>query len=316
MTRMREEAGLTLVELLIAAILSLIVLGTTLTVFEAMARQRAQVEAQTEVETTARQGVDRLARQLRNLASPSDVVTTISSTQPKSVDRNLPGDLIFKDIGDTRPAGSLNSANVRRVRYCLQSSGAAPGGFTASPTRQVLWLQTQSWTAAAPLMPATTGCPGTDWATQRIVADHIVNSASEPLFVYSGDPGVITATTDADREQISRVTARLKLDADVNRSPAATELTTAVILRNQNRAPVASFVYSLQNRLTCEIQLNGSASEDPESKPLRYTWFIDDTEYEGVVVQKTVSTGSHRYRLRVKDPAGLEGTSPELSYTC
>ena len=181
-------------------------------------------------------------------------------------------------------------------------------------------MQTQSWTSvAAPAMPATTACPGTGWATQRIVADHIVNSSSEPVFVYSGDTGVVTGTTDADRERISRVTTRLRLDADVNRSPAATEIVTAVILRNQNRAPVAKFVYTLLNPVTCAIQLNGSSSEDPESKPLEYTWYIDGETAEnenGVIVQRADLHGTHTYRLVVKDRAGLEGTSSEVSYTC
>ena len=319
MTRMRDDTGLTLIELLIAATISLIVLGATLTVFEAMARQRAQIEAQAEVETEARNGIDRLARQLRNLASPGDVVTNIfASTQPKSVDLNLPGELVFKDVSEARPAGSSNSANVRRVRYCLQSSGAVPGtSFTASPARQVLWMQTQDWTsAAAPAMPAAGACPGPGWQTQRIVADHVVNGTAEPVFVYSGDTGVITGTTDADREQVSRVTARIRVDADVTSGPAATEITTGVILRNQNRAPIARFVYTLLNSVTCSIQLNGSSSEDPESKPLEYAWTIDGVaQAPGVVLQTTVARGTHTYSLTVNDRAGLPGTHTE-SHTC
>jgi type II secretory pathway pseudopilin PulG len=318
MTRLRDDAGVTLIELLIAATITLIVLGATLTAFEALARQRTAVEAQAEVETQARQGIDRLARQLRNLASPGDVVTNIASTQPKSVDRNLPGDLVFKEVGETRPAGSSNSANVRRLRYCLQSSGSVPGAsFTASPARQVLWLQTQDWTSlAAPEMPAAGACPGAGWQTQRIVADRIVNGAAEPLFVYSGDRNVITGTTDADREQIARVQARMRVDADATRGPAAAEITTGVILRNQNRAPVARFVYTLLNDVTCSVQLNGSSSEDPESKPLEYGWTIDGAaQPAGVVVQTTVTHGTHTYSLTVKDRAGLAGTYTER-HTC
>lgn len=321
MTAWRDEKGLTLIELLVASLVSFLILAATLTVFESLIREREQVEAQTEFETLARQGADRLARQLRNLASPADIVTNIAaSTQPKSVDRDLPSDLVFKDVGDTRPAGSLNSANVRRLRYCLQSSGAVPGtGFSASPSRQVLWMQVQTWTtAAAPAAPADFACPGNAWTMQRIVADHLVNSAAAPLFVYSGDAGLVTGTSDADREQIARVQTTLRVDADPTRPPAATQLTTGVVLRNQNRAPLASFNYTLLNPVTCAIQLNGSTSQDPESKPLEYRWYIDGVQQTetGVVIQKSVSHGSHTFSLAVYDPAGLVGLSSEESHGC
>jgi Tfp pilus assembly protein PilV len=326
--RLRDESGLTLIEVLVASVVSLVILGATLTAFTALVRQSQHVERQTEVETTARQGVDRLARQLRNLASPADIITNVTaSTQPKSVDRNEPYDLIFKDIDDVRPAGSANSANVRRVRYCLQTSGAVPGaGFSASTSRGVLWLQTQTWiTALPPAVPAATECPGTGWTTQRIVADHLTNASASrmrPVFRYSGDAGLVTATDDAARETISRVESTLVLDADPARQPAATQLTTSVILRNQNRAPIARFTYTLLNPLlsptTCSVQLNGSASEDPESKPLEYTWYVDDQlqEQTGVVVQLVLPKGTHNFQLKVHDRAQLQGTSTTETYTC
>jgi type II secretory pathway pseudopilin PulG len=321
MSRLRDERGMTLIELLVAATMSLIVLGATLGVVESMFRQRAHMEAQTEAETAVRLTEDRLARQLRNLASPGALVTDVAtSTQPKSVDRDLPTDLIFKDVADSQPAGSLNAPNVRRVRYCLQSAGAVPGTtFSASPTRQVLWMQFQTWTTAtAPAMPADTACPGTGWTGQSMVADHVVNTSSTPLFVYSGDNGVITATADSDRANISRIVARIIVDADPTASPAATGLTTGVMLRNQNRAPVASMYYTLTNPVTCAIELNGAASQDPESKPLQYQWYIDGVKQAetGVDVQKLVAKGTHTYSLTVSDPAGLMGSTPPETHTC
>lgn len=328
MTRAREEAGLTLIELAVASFISLVILGATLTAFSALVARSTDVERQTEVETQARQGVDRLARQLRNLASPADVITAVTtSTQPKSVDRNLPYDVIFKDIDDTRPPGTANSANVRRVRYCLQTAGAVPGtGFSASPTRGVLWMQTQTWTTALPpAMPATTDCPGTGWTTQRIAADHVNNTAATPeraVFRYTGDSGLVTDTSDEARETISRIETSLILDEDPLKHPRATQLTSSVVLRNQNRAPIARFTFTLLNPLvtpsTCGVQLNGSASEDPESKPLEYKWSVDgvhDPADTGVVIQKVLPKGSHAYTLDVYDRANLQGTVTE-THTC
>ena len=328
MTRVRNESGFTLVEVLMASVLSLVILGATLTAFSGLVRQRQNVDQQTEAEAQARQGSDRLARQLRNLASPADIITNVQlSTQPKSVDRNLPFDLVFKDIDDVRAVGSLNSANVRRVRYCLQTTGTVPGtGFTTAPNRGVLWLQTQTWTSALPpAMPATTDCPGTGWTSQRIVADRLTNAAQSPVrpvFRYSGDAGLVTDTSDAARETISRVEETLIVDADPARMPAATQLTSSVILRNQNRAPAARFTYTLLNPLlsptTCSVQLNGSASEDPESKPLEYQWYVDGQPRaeEGVVVQLTLTKGTHDFQLTVYDRARLQGTSATETHTC
>jgi type II secretory pathway pseudopilin PulG len=328
MRRASDQSGFTLPEVLLASLLSLFILGATLTVFTALVNRQRLIERQTEVETRARLGVDRLARQLRNLASPSDIITNVqASTQPKSVDRNLPYDLIFKDISEERPLGSANSANVRRVRYCLQTSGAVPGaGFTASPTRGVLWMQMQTWTTALPpAMPPATECPGAGWLTQQIVADNLINasvSPERPLFRYSGDAGLVTDTSDAARETIARVESTVIVDEDTTQRPTPTRLTTSVILRNQNRAPIARFTYTLLNPMlsptTCSIQVNGSASEDPESKPLRYEWYVDDVKQSenGVVVQKVVSEGTHRYQLKVYDRADLMGASPTETHTC
>jgi type II secretory pathway pseudopilin PulG len=322
--RAGDESGFTLVEVLVASLISLAILGVTLTAFTGLVRQSKYIERQTEGETMARQGADRLARQLRNLASPADIITNVAlSTQPKSVDRNLPYDLIFKDINDVQPPGSANSANVRRVRYCLQTSGVVPGaGFSASTTRSVLWVQTQTWTSALPpAVPVAVECPGAGWTTQRIVADHLTNASLAPersVFRYSGDSGLVTDTSDAARESISRVETTLVVDADPTKRPAATQLTTSVILRNQNRAPIARFTYSLLNPTTCTVQLNGSGSEDPESKPLDYEWYVDDVKRveSGVVVQITVPKGTHTYQLKVYDRAHLLGTSITETQTC
>jgi type II secretory pathway pseudopilin PulG len=322
--RAGDESGFTLVEVLVASLISLAILGVTLTAFTGLVRQSKYIERQTEGETMARQGADRLARQLRNLASPADIITNVAlSTQPKSVDRNLPYDLIFKDINDVQPPGSANSANVRRVRYCLQTSGVVPGaGFSASTTRSVLWVQTQTWTSALPpAVPVAVECPGAGWTTQRIVADHLTNASLAPersVFRYSGDSGLVTDTSDAARESISRVETTLVVDADPTKRPAATQLTTSVILRNQNRAPIARFTYSLLNPTTCTVQLNGSGSEDPESKPLDYEWYVDEVKRveSGVVVQITVPKGTHTYQLKVYDRAHLLGTSITETQTC
>ena len=68
----REENGFTLVELLIVCVVMLVVLGATLTTlnsFQSNAETNARVN---DSQDEARRATDQLARDLRNLASPTN----------------------------------------------------------------------------------------------------------------------------------------------------------------------------------------------------------------------------------------------------
>jgi type II secretory pathway component PulJ len=304
MSRLRDEQGMTLIELAVAALISLIILGATMTVLAAANRQERLNENQNDAGQTVRTTLDRMARQLRNMASPTDI-TSLAGTLPRAIDRNLPYDLVFKDVQDLKIAGSLNQPNVRRVRYCLNQS---------VPTNGVLWQQIQTWTAATPpALPGDTSCPGTGWTTERQVASNVTNAVgTRPVFSFTGDAGTITATDDSARADVTRVLADLFVDADTTRPPKAVELSTSVFLRNQNREPSASMTGSILNPTSRLIQLNGSASQDPESQSLSYSWYMDGSTTPigtGIVLQFTVPAGVHSFQLKVLDPAGLEGDS-------
>jgi type II secretory pathway pseudopilin PulG len=304
MSRLKDERGFTVVELAVSAFIALIVFGATLTVLASASTQQRLNEQTNDAQQNVRMTLDRMARQLRNLASPN-ILTTVGSTLPRSVDRNLPYDLVFQDVDQNRPAGSSNTANVRRVRYCLD---------TTVPANGKLYLQTQKWTtAAAPAVPADAACPGAGWTTTAGVADHVTNKVGDrPVFRYSGDTGLITATDSDSRADISRVEASVFLDLDPARRPTETSLSTSVFLRNQNREPQSAFTLTVTNPTTRTVQLNGSASQDPEGQPLTYFWYVDGVQQstEGIVVQLSVTPGTHTFVLHVKDPAGLEGVSP------
>jgi type II secretory pathway pseudopilin PulG len=311
MTRLRDERGFTTIEVMVASVIAMLVLTATLAVFESISRTRRHTDETNDSQQVARVTLDRMARQLRNLASPS-TITSAAGTLPRSVDRNLPRDLIFQDIDPVRPAVTSNSANVRRVRYCLDTTSAG-----LSATRGRLYMKTQSWTtAAAPVVPAATACTTTDpgWDTHTLVADSVTNKVGDrPIFTYSGNPGVITATDSASRADIARIETSLFIDPDTTRRPVETQLGSSVILRNQNREPLADFTLTVTNPTSSPrlLQLNGSASSDPEGQTLNYVWLVDGVEIatKGIVVQISVAAGTHTFVLKVTDPAGLEGVS-------
>jgi type II secretory pathway pseudopilin PulG len=303
-SRLSDERGMTLIELAVAALVSLIILGATMTVLAAANRQQRLNENQNDAGQVVRSTLDRMARGLRNMASPTDI-TSVAGTLPRAIDRNQANDLVFKDVQDVKIAGSLNQPNVRRVRYCLN---------TTTPSNGQLWQQIQTWTAAVPpALPADLSCPGTGWTTQRVVASNITSKVGDrPLFTFTGDAGVITATDSNARADITRVQAGLFYDADTTRPPKELDLSTSVFLRNQNREPTAAMTLNVLNPASRLIQLNGSASQDPESQSLSYSWYMDGGTTAigtGIVLQYTVPAGVHTFQLKVLDPAGLEGAS-------
>jgi type II secretory pathway component PulJ len=280
-----EEAGFTLVELLLASVLMIVVLGATLTTFSSF-QSNAETNARiNDAQDEARRGLDVLGKELRNLASPTN-------EQPQAVKRAAAQDLIVQSVAATRPAGSLNLRNTQYVRYCY------------SATQRRVFRQRLEWTTASdPAYPTATGCPGGGWGTTEFVADNVVNGG-RPLFTYNS----------ATLTNITEVGATLYVDVNPGRRPAETSIHTSVFLRNQNRGPIARFTAAVT--ANGRILLNGSESEDPEERALRYFWYdpaISTTtpRGEGIVYEYTPpALGTRTVYLIVKDPADLQSQAP------
>ena len=311
---LRDQRGMTLVEVLLAASIMLIVLGASMSLLNALGDNGRLTEQHNDAQDRARVFTDRMARNLRNLASPSLFSENYYAT-PEAVDAAGPYDFVFRVVDERRPVGSLNLANVKRVRYCLD---------TADPSNAVLYQQEQKWTNQAssppPAVPSTAACPGTGWTTTQQVTDALVNridGQDRPLFVYNS----------SDPTRITQVRTEMYVDPTPGKSPVEARLATGVTLRNQNRVPVAAADIKVTSTVSHTAVLNGSASEDPEGMPLDYQWYIDPPPTlpdcaatpkpascgpEGVVVDVQLpSSGPHTIVLLVKDPAGLPATYTE-----
>ena len=268
-----SEEGFTLVEVLIAAVLMIIVLGATLTALTSFQKNTATNQRQNDAQDQARSTLDLIARDLRNLASPV-------LERPEAIDRNLPLDLIVQSEG-RGSGGSLNARNTMRVRFCL------------APDRK-LYRMTQTWTTAAiPNAPAASVCPGPGWTTSTVVAENVVNG-TRPIFTYNA----------VGLQDITEVSATLFVDVNPGTTPAETQLETSVYLRNQNRAPTALFSVEVVNS---SILLNASESTDPEEKAMIYSWKIDNVAAgSGILLTKPVTAGNHTVRLDVSDGVLLD----------
>jgi type II secretory pathway component PulJ len=308
--RLRDERGVTLIELLIGMVITTVIFGLTLTVVTSVSRSAQRNDAHNEAQDVARTYMDRLARELRNLASPS-IFTEDYQAQPYAVDSAAPYDLVFRMVDEVRPGGSLNQANVKRVRYCLDAT---------DPSRGKLYQQEQTWTNRAsndpPPLPGLGTCPAAGWTRTALVSEHIVNRTggqNRPMFAYNS----------ADLQRISQIHADLYVDTTPGEAPVETRLGSGVTLRNQNRVPIARLDVDASGS---QLVLNGSASEDPEGMPLTYQWYVDPPTPlpncdavptpascvgQGVVVNTPLTPGNHRIVLVVKDPAGLPAVAED-----
>ncbi len=250
-----DERGFTLVELLVVIVLSIGVLGATLTTFNNLYQASHDNDARNDTAEFARNALDVQARQLRNLAKrvSSPVIDTLE-----------PYDLVFQTSDPSRTW----------VRYCLDTS-VAP----ASAERGRLWtaeLAVASSSIATPVTSAMkTGCPGSGWSMTRVVADYVTNRRAgleRPLFTYGCSVGVACTADPSAYDQVVNITAQTLVDTTPGTGAAELRVVSGVHLRNQNQAPVASFVSS-QASTSRTVVLNASASTDFEGRTMNYYWF-------------------------------------------
>jgi type II secretory pathway pseudopilin PulG len=294
-----ERGEFNLVGVLVAASLMIVVLSATLTTFNGFYQGQSDQQKRVEADDRARVAVDQMAREMRNLATPTNL-------DPAAVDLATAYDMVFETVAPTLPAGgqlSNNPTNVERVRYCL-STPAADG------TRSLYRMeQLPSALAAGTAMPSTSACPGAGWSNARAMAAGLTNT-------YGGQGRPAFSFNSATLNLITRVHADLFVDIDPTHGPAEQEISTGVYLRNQDRPPTAAFTWSTTSGVAT---LNASPSSDPDNDPMAYCWYdagfagsfgscgagsIGDTP----VVRYRTTSGSHTFTLTVSDPSGLSAT--------
>jgi hypothetical protein len=288
MTRVRVEIGMTLVEMLVAIVIGLLVLGTGVAVFGSFLTRATSAEGRTDAQDAVRLAVDQIAIQLRS-----------------SMSEGTPGSQPVVSVSDyalvfLAPKQSANMANnplgLQYIRYCLGRGGDG---------KAAIYRQTAPYdTGANRNPPSTSGCPGGGWPKSGQAARFLVNSdLNVPLF---------TPRTDS-AGNVTAVGIHAAVDVDPTRGTPATHLRTSVELRNVNRPPIAA--------LTCQPAANGyalcdaSASTDPDGQSLAYSWSMNgaalaDSGYRlsrgGLVPGR-----SYVFAVRVTDSGSAQGTASE-----
>ena len=283
----KREDGFTLVELLVASTIMIVVLSATLALFEHFSVDAQSNNAQNDAQDTARIAIDRMARSMRNhaAAAPDQFV---------GIDKVTDYDLVFQTVDKPKPAGSANSRNVRRVRYCLDSSVSS---------NERIWEQSQTWTTAAtPAVPSTASCPDPAWATKTVIANHIVNT-------YPATPRPVWTADSAQVSHVASIRTALYIDMDPLRRPDEQPLSTTIFLRNTNQAPDAQFTFLVNQNGS--VVLNATGSSDPEGERITYTWYEGSTIIgQGLTsIWSDATQGSHTVTLTVTDQSGLSESS-------
>jgi prepilin-type N-terminal cleavage/methylation domain-containing protein len=317
MGRLRAERGFTLVEVLIAMTLATVVFGATLDVLINYTHLWTGETQRLDSQNSARLGVDRIVRQLQNIASPV--------TSPKLLERATPYDIVFQTIGETDPNNSTCGANKtcdERVRYCIPqdtSSGTASDeqvigetqSWTTSTTPADPWSSDPSVTIPCPDSPLPSGV-----TKSVVVAPYVTNRykgrTDRPAFTFNG------GTAPSDLSQVFTV----QLDLFVNPTPsvpsAESEVRSGAFLRNQPRAPVAAFTYT--DTGSGGVLLNGGISYSPDGEDLTYNWTCTSsgcpdlsslTEDNEGLVYWNPGAGTYTVQLTVTDSTGLTTTSTQ-----
>jgi prepilin-type N-terminal cleavage/methylation domain-containing protein len=314
MRTVRAQHGFTLVELLISMVLVVIVFGATLTVLDAFSHQTQGNLQRNDAQNAARLSIDRIVRQLRNIASPL--------TTPKLLERAAPYDIVFQTVGT--PSGS-NTSGAERVMYCIPQDTAS-----GDPNHEVLYSETQTWTTAtAPANPwssdptQTIACPdnplpsGVSSAVK--IATAITNryqgnsSPSRNAFTYNN------GSAPSDLSKVFTVQIDLLVNPTPTNTHAESELHSAAFLRNQPRAPVANFTSTPTGG--GGVLLNGGTSYSPDGEDLSFSWSCTSpspcpsagglTGSNSGLVTWEPGAGTYTVSLTVTDQTGLIATTSQ-----
>jgi type II secretory pathway pseudopilin PulG len=319
--RLRHEGGLSLVELLISMVLAVVVFGATLDVLVNYTKLQTGSQERLDAQNAARLGVDRIVRQLRNIASPV--------TSPKLLERATPYDIVFQTIGSAGVNNSTCGSNTtcdERVRYCIPQDTS-----TGTASDEEVIGETQTWTTAtAPSSPwssdssVTIPCPDTTLPSgvtkSIVVAPYVTNRYQQRT-----DRHAFYFNDGTDPTDLSSVFT-VQIDLFVNPTPgvagAESEIKSGAFLRNQPRSPVANFTYTATGN--GGVLLNGGTSYSPDGEDLTYSWSCTSTSCPDSsaltgsnqgLVDWTPGAGTYTVELTVTDQTGLTATTSPQTVT-
>jgi hypothetical protein len=291
---LRSEQGWTLMEMMVAILVSTMVLGAATTLLGGVAKLHGTTDRQVVAQEKARTAIDALAAQLRNAIGPP---AKSPIYYPAAGSSGGTTELVFYAPSATASLTN-NPRGLQWVRYCLDYTNVS---------NETLWMQTAAYDASQIAPPSTTTCPSPSWPKQQPVATSVVNRASTPITT------LFTQATDSSGV-IHNVQVRLLVKGDSNR--LATPITTSIDFRNAKSGPTVVMTCQVQNgHAICDA----SKSTDPDGEALSFQWgrvccnpsySTSDTRWETgqtsyLFDSGKLNAGTYQVYVRVGDSSGL-----------
>jgi prepilin-type N-terminal cleavage/methylation domain-containing protein len=240
-TRLRDERGFTMVELLAVMLIGGIVMAGVTALIQTVMRESTRVVARTDASQRGRLVMDRMTRELRSQVC-LDLGYESARPALESADRNQI--TFFTDLSnpDTVPTPppvkrqlvyeEANKRIVEREFPMTSAAGAKPTTFSNTPSRTTILLQNVTAADKQP-PPAEDTNPATDDFFSYRKYDGTGTSATDTLPV-SGE----TPLSSADLAAVARITIAMDVRPGNAKDAAVfTRLEDSVLIRNLNKNP-------------------------------------------------------------------------------
>jgi prepilin-type N-terminal cleavage/methylation domain-containing protein len=306
MRRWRDQGGFTLIELLVSMAMSLIIMGSVVSILTVFLNDTRYDGLRDQAQDDSRSMVDQLSRDLRSAASPKPDNTGLLQTA-------TPTNIAFQSVIPGGSSSGTNTYDQQWVRYCLDSN-------------ETVWRQTAAIGSysTSPAEPDVSACPSTSNSWAQVsgsacckVASDVTNDIggdSRDLFDYLTATGALTTVASAAHEVEVNVYTDLNPDHLPGPSP---QLQTGIYLRNDVSPPSAGVSVTQtpnSGNTQADILLNGSSSSDPQGQTLTFQWYANSGT-TGCVSGAAPSTGKLTNGTTEVYDAGAYPTGSEETFS-
>lgn len=245
--RVAGESGVSLIELLVALVAGLVVMGALYTILEVSLAQSTKIANETYADQLGRTAMTKMVDELHN-ACMSAEATPVRSYEKGETKKSNATKLIFIGTNSASPVPTASETYRHEIVWTKESGSSSSGTLTdyVSNGSTGTWPQISTWGAAKTELIATH------------ISRRIVNGVSKPLFSYFKYASSSNKATGAleemslakeSNEELSEKTATEVAAVEINFNAGATSA-TASLERSVALSDLVTFAFSAPNQET------------------------------------------------------------------